>query len=334
MRKANLSKLEKIVARAEREAIKSKRPASAKDPRSGLRAIQKQADAVLADALPQLDRKELGRLQRQHDVELRRLADNARRHINGSAANASRRLDAFVAAERTALDALPVDPFGPGSNLLLKVDFIRSWPTPENLRDSHQEPGVNWAKFEFDSGERSGEFDEKVSFYNVWQNPRDQAVLVDVLVRLTALGFVACSADGLGISVLFGWAAEHGRSQLDVSAELRLWGLWEDPAPIFLVDSVPLGSCRASGGFFGDRNTARISTLVDGQENALAPALKKTGFAVPAGASILIEASLNCHCELSLLGHIAAYFSSDYWHQKVGWAYAVVTLPPVMMANG
>ena len=333
MRKPNLSKLEKIVARAERGAMKSKRPASAKDPRSPLRAIQKQAEAVWADALPQLDRKELGRLQRQHDVELRRLADNARRHINEGAAEASRRLDAFVAAERTALDALPADPFGPGSNLLLKVDFIRSWPTPENLRDSHQEPGVNWAMFAFDSGDRSGDFDEKVSFYNVWQNPRDQAVLVDVLVRLTALGWVACSADGLGISVL-GWASEYGRSRVDVSAELRLWSLWEDPAPIFLVDSVPLGSCSATGGVFGDSDATSIGTLVDDQVNALAPALKMTGFAVPAGASILIEASLNLHCELSLLGHVQAFFASDHFRQKVGWAYAVVTLPPLMMANG
>ena len=254
MRKPNLSKLEKIVARAERGARKSKRPASAKDPRSALRAIQKKAEAVWADALPQLDRKELGRLQRQHDVELRRFADNARRDINGGAAESSRRLDALIAAERTALDALPADPFGPGSNLLLKVDFIRSWPTPENLRDSHQEPGVNWAMFAFGSGNRSGDFDEKVSFYNVWQNPRDQAVLLDVLVRLTALGWVECTADGLHFNVLFGWASEYGRSRVDVSAQLRLWGLWEDPAPISLVDSVPLGSCSATGGFFGDRS--------------------------------------------------------------------------------
>ena len=53
-----------------------------------------------------------------------------------------------------------------------------------------------------------------------------------------------------------------------------------------------------------------------------------------AGASILIEASLNFHCELRLLGNVQAHFASDEWSQKVGWAYAVVTLPPVVMANG
>jgi hypothetical protein len=59
MRRPSLSRLEKIVARAERSARKSKRPVSAKDARSALPTIQKEAEAVLADALPQLDRREL-----------------------------------------------------------------------------------------------------------------------------------------------------------------------------------------------------------------------------------------------------------------------------------
>jgi hypothetical protein len=90
---------------------------------------------------------------------------------------------------------------------------------------------VNWAEFAFGTGDRHGVIDEKVSFYNVWQNPRDQAVLVDDLVRLTANGWAEASAGGLGTSVLFGWASEYGRSRVDVSADLRLWGLWQDPAP-------------------------------------------------------------------------------------------------------
>jgi hypothetical protein len=57
MRTPNLSKLEKVVASAERGAMKTKRSASAKDPRSALRAIHKKAETVLADALPQLDKK-------------------------------------------------------------------------------------------------------------------------------------------------------------------------------------------------------------------------------------------------------------------------------------
>jgi hypothetical protein len=335
MRKPNLSKFEQIVALAERGTRKSKRPASTRDPRWALRAIHKKAETLFADALPQLNRKELGRLQRQHDVELRRLSKSIKRQINEGAAKASRRLDALVAAERATLAALPDDPFGSGSNLLLKVDFIRCWPTPQNLRDSHQAPGVNWAEFAFGTGDRHGVIDEKVSFYNVWQNPRDQAVLVDVLVRLTANGWAEASAGGLGTSVLWGWASEYGRSRVDVSADLRLWSLWQDPAPITLLDSVPLGSCSASGGIFGDTDVVTIGTSGGIQSNAVAPALQTTGFAVPAGASILIEASLNCHCECSILGSASAFFADkDYFHQKVGWAYAVVTLPPVMMATG
>src|SRR5262249_29946386 len=166
----------------------------------------------------------------------------------------------------------------------------------------------------FDSGNRSGEFDEKVSFYNVWQNPQDQAVSIDVLVRLTALGIVECKAEGLGINVvMWGWSSELGRSRVDVSAELRLWGLWQGPAPIYLFDSVPLGICSGSGGVFSDVSHTTIGTEVGrpAQVNALAPALKTTGFAVPAGASILIEASLNFHCEVSLHASAQTFFAND-----------------------
>ena len=190
---------------------------------------------------------------------------------------------------------------------------------------------MNWAMFSFSSDKKKnvGHFDEKVSFYNVWQNPRDQAVLVDVLVRLTALGWVACSADGQGIGSWFGFA---GTSRVDVSAQLTLWGLWAEPAPIFLVDSVPLGRCSATAGFFGDSNATWIGTSVDDEVNALAPAVKTTGFVVPAGTSILIEASLNVHYELEF-GAVDVFFASDEFRQMVGWAYAVITLPPVRMVN-
>jgi hypothetical protein len=70
MRKLNLSKLEKIVALAERGTMESKRSTSAQDPRSALRAIHKKAETLFADALTQFNKKELSRLQRQHDLEL------------------------------------------------------------------------------------------------------------------------------------------------------------------------------------------------------------------------------------------------------------------------
>jgi hypothetical protein len=308
--------------------MKSTRAASVLRRPPTLRAIGRKADAILSEALPQLDRTGLNRLQRQHDAELRRLAGEAKRRTIKGGAAAWRHIKGLVAGQRAALDALPVDPFGPNSELLLKVDFIRSWPTPQNLRDSHQAPGVNWAKYAFKSGSQNlGHFHEKVSFYNVWQNPRDVAVLVDVLVRLTAYGHVSCSAEGGGVSSWFGWAGEY-RSSVDVSARLSLWGLWTEPAPIYVVDDIPLGGCSATAGFFSDSD----STSIGSDGNGVAPALAATAFAVPPGASILIEASLAVDYKITH-GAVDVDFASNNLF-NVGWAYATVTLPPDMMANG
>jgi hypothetical protein len=327
MRKPNLSKVEKLVASAEKRGTKSTR-ASAKDPRSALRAIEKKAEAILTDAFPRFDKPGLDRLQRQHEVELRRLDVDAKRRTIEGAAKASRRLETLVSAERAALAELPADPFGPNSNLLLKVDFIRSWPTPDYLRDSHQAPGVNWAKYSFNSGRRNiGHFHEKVSFYNVWQNPRNVPVLIDVFVRLTAYGHIHCSAKGSGIGSWLGWAGTT-KSRADVSARLTLWGLWTEPAPIFLVDSVPLGSCSAAGGFFSSSSN---TTIENDEHGGVAPGVATTGFAVPAGASILIEASLAVDYEVEI-GVVDVDFANEDLF-KVGWAYATVTLPPEMMVN-
>jgi hypothetical protein len=315
VRTPDLSELERIVGAAEASAT-----AASPDGRSALRETRQKAAAILAEALPQLDRGELDRLRREHDVELRRLTDEAKRRALEGAADAARRLDAIVAAERAALEALPVDPFGAGSELLLEVDFIRSWPTPENLIDSHQEPGLNWAKYMVDSDDPGlGVFHEKVSFYIVWQNPRDTAVLVDVLVRLAANGRCQCRAEWGGVG---SWFWDDSRSKLDISARLTLWGLWAEPAPLFLVDSVPVESVIATGGFFGDSSGAEIEA---------APAVATTLFPVPARASILIEASLAVDYELDA-GAVDVDFKSDYL--SVGCPYAVVTVPPETMVSG
>src|SRR5690606_23864392 len=152
---------------------------------------------------------------------------------------------------------------------------------------------------------------EKVSFYTVWQNPRDEAVLADVLVRLTATGHVEWSAEWRGVSSWFGWP--DTRSKADVRARLTRPGLMADPAPIYLVDSVPLKTVVATGGFFGDSSSASIE--------GVAPAVATTGFAVPARASMLIETSLAVDYELEA-GAVDVDFATDDLF-AVGWAYGV-----------
>jgi hypothetical protein len=333
MRDPDLSELARIVAAAEARTEGSMQSTPAANPRQTLRAIEDKAAALFTNAFPQLDKPGLERLRHEHDAELRRLAEENRRRSADRLAAAAQRLDGVVAAERAALAALPLDPFGAGSNLLLKVDFIRSWPTPGNLRESRQQPGVNWAKYAFKSASGSlGLYQEKVSFYNVWQNPRDVAVLADVLVRLTALGHVACSAEGSGVGAWFGIT---GLGKADISARLTLWGLWTEPAPVFLVDSVPLGTVSATGGFFGDSNSQFIASNAHDEDakdkNAIAPAVTTKGFVVPPRASILIEASLAVDYHVAHGAVDVDFASQDLY--SVGWAYAVVTIPADMMVH-
>jgi hypothetical protein len=318
----DLSELETIVAAVEEHAI-APTPASDPDRYPALRASHERASAIVIEALAPLDteRAELDRLRREHDEARRRLDDDVKRAATEGAAAASQRLDSLVAAQRAVLEALPDDLFGPDSDLLLEVDFIRSWPTPENLRDWHQEPGLNWAKYRVqDSGGGVGrQASEKVSFYTYWQNPRDVPVLADFLVRLTVNGHCKCGANSVGVA---SWFISGSRSSVDVSARLTLWGLWADPARLFPVDRVPLQTLNASGGFFGDSNQATIST---------APAVTARQFPIPARAYILIEASVVADYEL-LNGDLDLDFASDNLF-SVGVPYAVVTLPREMMVN-
>ena len=198
---------------------------------------------------------------------------------------------------------------------------------------SHQAPGVNWAKYSFKSKsakpkQELGHYSEKGSFYNVWQNPRDTAVLVDVLVRLTALGHVSSSANGIGFPALL-WFAGTNEGNAQVNARLSIWSLWTEPA---LVDSISLGSCSAEGGVFSDLDSVSIGVTEGEHEGeGVAPALATTGFAVPARASILIEASVAVDYQLEF-GAVEVDFESDNLF-NVGWAYATVTLPPQMMVS-
>jgi hypothetical protein len=316
MRTPDLSELETIVTAAETGA-----PPAALDGRSTLRQTREKAAEMFADALPQLDRAELDRLRNEHDAELRRLAVEAKRRAVEGAAEAAKRLDALVAAERSVLDALPEDTWSPGSFILDEVDFIRSWPTPENLRDSHQERGENWAKYAIEdsqSGTLRGA-KEKLSFYTVWQSPRDRAVLVDVLARITVNGHCACDAEWGGVA---SWFFPDSRSTADVSARLTLWQLWTEPAPVFPVDTVPLETVRAEGGFLGDSSGTSIS---------VSQLVAATKFPVVAQGSILIETSLAVDYEM-LSGSVDVDFASDAF--SVACPYAIVTLTPEIQMSG
>jgi hypothetical protein len=322
MGKPDLSTLESMITSAETNPTPIPTAPGAGPP-AALRASRERVSTNTLDALARLgmDRAQLDQLRSEHAAELRRFANKAKRDTIERSAEESRRLTALVASQRAALDVLPVDPWGPGSELLLSVDFIRSWPTPANLRDWHQEPGLNWAKYAIqDSGGGVlSQVKEKVSFYIVWQNRRNVTVLADILVRLTVNGHCECNAEGLGVAA---WFFPHSRSRADISAQLTLWGLWTDPAPQLKAHVVPLETLSATGGFLGDTVATSISA---------APAVVTTGFAIPAQAFILIEASIAVDYEF-LSGSVDLDFASTNL-LGVGCPYAVVTLPPATNMN-
>src|SRR6266487_4345808 len=104
MLEPDISKLEALVAEEEAKAseLRSTAPDLALYP--GVRASREGLSSIVIDALAltEADRSELDRLGREHDAELRRFADGAKRLAMEGAAEASQRLDALVTAERAA----------------------------------------------------------------------------------------------------------------------------------------------------------------------------------------------------------------------------------------
>lgn len=320
MRTPNQSDLESLIAAAEAEATESLRAAPTPDQYPALRRSRDRISTLVTDALARIDvnGSELDQLQREHTAELRRIAEDAKSNAIGRSEGASRRIEAAVTVQRDALALLPFDPLDPTTHLLLSALFVRSSPTGENLGDSHLEPGLNWAKWRCQvSGDAiRSRGAEKVSFYILWQNPREVAVLADILVRLTINGHCECNADGTGVA---SWFFPDSQSEVDISAQLTIWPLWLSHAPRLPVAITPIADVSAGGGFFGDSNEESISA---------APAVMTTQFAIPANAYILIEASVVAEYD-ALNGSVDVDFASgDLFN--VGFAYGAVTLPPEM----
>src|SRR5450759_919354 len=136
MRDLTRSELEAIVADAEANPTLSRSAASttrADDPR---RQRRDRLSATVSEEIKRLplDHGRLESLAREDRGGLRRRAEEARRSAVDAAGEAAKRLDALVTSPHGPLGVNPVD-WEPGTFVLETVDFIRPWPTPENLRD-------------------------------------------------------------------------------------------------------------------------------------------------------------------------------------------------------
>jgi hypothetical protein len=268
---------------------------------------------VLTEALALTDahRSELDRVAGEHDVELRRLAKDAKQVAIEGSAEAARRLEALATSERAALHALSDDWRNPWVPSWPPVYFIRSTPGGL-LGDTHIEEAKSWAEWRCATQLHRGT--EKLSFFHLWQNPEDHTVLAVISVRLNLTGHFECSAEGWGLPA--GWWSET-RSKADLSARLTIWPLWlpHDPSqqPQY---SLPVASLDVTAGVFSDSEQTSIN------ESLL---VRTTRFAVPAEAYILIEASV----AVEVSGSADVDFASGNF--RVGCPYCFVTVPAAQM---
>jgi hypothetical protein len=295
----DVAELEALIAEAEKADPRPIRTAPEVHP--ALRAHREEASALLSGALAlhDADLTELARVGREHDAELRRLADDARRSAIEQSAEAAERLDAVVMSERAALQALREDWRNPWVPSWPPVYFIRSTPGAR-LGDTHIEDAKSWAKWD--------------CFFHLWQNTEEQLVLADISVRLNLTGHFECSAEGNGVPA--GWFWEN-RGTADVSARLTIWPLWIAHDPLQQPQHiVPVADLTVTAGVFSHSADTSINQSL---------LVRTARYAVPTEAFILIEASVALdHIGISDLD----FASGDF---RVGSPYCFVTVPATQL---
>jgi len=311
------SELEAMVAEAEAKDTALRAAALDPDGYPGLRAGREGTERIVVDALAltDVDRAELDRLGREHEAELRRFREDAKRRAVEASAETSRRFDAAVESERAALDVRADDDWrDPWVPSWPPVYFIRS-SAGGSLVDSQIEDAHTWAKWRCTPGALSTGI-EKLSFFHLWQNPKDSWALADISVRLTVSGHLECSAEGWGLPA--GWWSES-HSEAEVSARLAVWPLWI-PADASQPpqDTIRLARLYATAGVFSDSEQTSISQSL---------LVRTVRFAIPRQAFILIEASIALDHSGSADLDLA---SGDF---RVQCPYCFVTLPTDVNMN-
>jgi hypothetical protein len=160
--------------------------------------------------------------------------------------------------------------------------WMRAWPNTGALRDFNTGPGDNWGKYRLDiNGDILDVPDEaRLSFYALWQNPRDVPVTVRTATQLNINAHVAAHADA---RYFMGWMVAGASVDATVRARFTVSPLWLQDTQFTVAEQV-VGSVAARGGFLGgdDDTTIFTSTFLDG-------ALSLT---VPPGRFLMFETAL------------------------------------------
>ena len=160
--------------------------------------------------------------------------------------------------------------------------FMRAWPNTGALRDFSTGPGDNWGKYRLDvDGDILDTPDEaRLSFYALWQNPRDVPVTVRTSTRINVNAHVASHADA---RFFMGWIVAGASVDATLRARFTVSPLWQENTQLVVAEEF-VGSVAARGGFLGgdDDTTIFTSASLDGA----------ISFTVPPGRFLMFETSL------------------------------------------
>jgi hypothetical protein len=217
-----------------------------------------------------IDVERLDALAVERSDARRARAEQARRRAIDASDVVARRL-----AELTPILPVPADPV----NVIIdRVTFIRSFADAGVVVDSGIDSLDSWARYRLNASGDSVQQSSagRLSFFTVWQNPRSEPVVVTAGAQLIVNAYLSVDADGNGVGAWFGFRSE---ARATVRARTTVWYVPDSAVHAIVYDAI-LDDAGASGGFFGDDDSASIAV------NEFLPA---AGFAVPAQESILIE---------------------------------------------
>jgi hypothetical protein len=189
-------------------------------------------------------------------------------------------------AKWLAAQSVPVNVMAPADGqdqfIVDTALFMRAWPDTGALRDFNTGPGDNWGKYRLDvDGDILDTPDEaRLSFYALWQNPRNVPVTVRTSTRINVNAHVSAHADA---RFFMGWIVAGASVDATLRARFTVSPLWEQNTQLVVAEQ-PVGSVAARGGFLGgdDDTTIFTSVSLDGAVT----------FTVPPGRFLMFETSL------------------------------------------
>jgi hypothetical protein len=227
-----------------------------------------------------LDLERLDTLARERAQARRSRADDERRRaIEGSTA-----VDRWLTGRTPTL---PIDPLS--TNVIVdRVTFIRTFADSGVVVDSNIGSLDSWARYKLQpsSGAVTATGLGRLSFFVLWQNPRNQSVVANVGPRVVVNAHLSVDAEWNGVAA---WFIGGSEARATVRARTTVWAMWDSSVQA-IVSDVILGSAGASGGFFGGYDSTSIAV------NQFVPG---SGFFVPKNAYVLIEVSLLTEYQLT-----------------------------------